>query len=98
VAISKYLDFRYFDASRDAVNWISLYEIVKNTNGIETLPDQYFYPRIDIGISTYLLPRMRSFLMLDMSGAVISNLSGTISPVYYPSVVDASYMATVLGM
>lgn len=97
VAMSKYLDFRYFDASRNAVEWINLYEIVKNANGMEYVPDQYFYPRVDLGISTYVLPRIRSFLMLNLDGSVISNFTGTLSPVYYPNIVDESYRLSVLA-
>lgn len=98
VAASKYIDPRFFNASTDAVEWINLYEIVKNTNGMKNLPDQYFYPRTDLAIDTYQLPRMRSFLMCNLDGTVISNLTGTLSPVFYPNIIDDSYIATILGL
>ncbi len=98
IAMSKYLDFRFFNSATDNVEWITLYEIVKNTKGIKHLPDQYFYPRIDTEIDTFMLPRVRGFLMLDMSGSIISSFSGTLSPVYYPNEIDAAYMATILRM
>lgn len=98
IAVSKYVDFRFFDPSVNAIEWVQLYEIVRTTQGVKHLPDQYFYPRTDIGVNTYKLPRMRGFLMLDLDGAVISNYTGTLSPIYYPNEIDASYMATVLNM
>lgn len=96
VAVSKYIDPRYFDPATDIISWINLLEIVRNTNGMEYVPDQYFYPRIDISVNTYALPRIRGFLMLNLDGSVIANFTGSLSPVYYPNIVDASYMATIL--
>jgi Baseplate J-like protein len=95
--ISKYLDFRYFDPSVDKVDWINLIEIVKNTPGIRNVPDQYFYPRTNITVDSFCLPRVRSFLMLNLSGQVIANYTGTLSPVYYPSVIDESFHQTILN-
>jgi uncharacterized phage protein gp47/JayE len=96
IAISKYLDFRTFNPSRDRVEWDNLLEIVKSTNGVRYVPDQYFYPRTDIGVSAYKMPRLRGFLMLNMDGTVISDLNGVLSPVFYPAVADFSYQSTVL--
>jgi hypothetical protein len=48
VAISKYLDPRFFDSVRQKVEWDNLLDIVKNTQGVDYVPDQYFYPRNDI--------------------------------------------------
>jgi len=98
VIISKYLDPRQFNPSKDLVEWDNLLEIVKNTKGVKYCPDQYFYPRIDIPVNTFMLPRLRGFLMLDLAGSVISNFSGTLSPVYYPNVADFSYAQTVLRL
>lgn len=89
--ISKYLDYRFFDPLKQKVEWDNLLEICKNTPGVRYVADQYFYPRIDIAIDPFKLPRVRSFLMLDKEGQVISNYSGTLSPLYYPNVVNDSY-------
>lgn len=96
VGYSKYLDFRTFDPTKSVVEWDNLLEIVKSTEGVKYVPDQYFYPRNDVAVSAYKLPRLRGFLMLDINGNVISNQSGTLSPVYYPNVADFSYISTVL--
>jgi len=98
IAISKYLDFRYFDPSSMKVEWDNLLEIVKNTLGIKYVPDQYFYPRTDLSVDQFALPRLRGFLMLDLEGKIISNFSGTLSPLYYPNVIDHDYMSTILDL
>jgi hypothetical protein len=43
VAISKYLDPRFFDSVRQKVEWDNLLDIVKNTAGVDYVPDQYFF-------------------------------------------------------
>ena len=96
-AVSKYLDFRTFDTSKQRVEWDNLLEIVKNTPGVRYVVDQYFYPRVDLSIDPYRTPRVRSFLMCDLNGQVISNNKGTLSPVYYPNIIDESYHQTLLS-
>jgi len=96
VVISKYLDPTKFDSSKEKVEWDNLLQIVKSTKGVKYVPDQYFYPRIDIPVDTLKVVRLRGFLMLDLQGGVISNFSGTLSPVYYQNVSDFSYQQTVL--
>lgn len=98
IIISKYLDPRQFDPSKDLVEWDNLLEIVKSTKGVKYVPDQFFYPRIDIPVNTFMFPRLRGFLMLDLNGSVISNFSGTLSPVFYNSQADFSFQQTVLRL
>lgn len=97
VGVSKYVDFRFFDATRDKVEWDNLLQIVKNTKGMKYVPDQYFVPRADISVAVNKFPRLRGFLMLDLDGNIIANFSGTLSPVYYPNKPDFSYQTTVLN-
>lgn len=96
IAISKYMDLRTFNPVKDRIEWDNLLQLVKDTNGVKYVPDQYFYPRVDVSVHTYMLPRLRGFLMLDISGNIISNLTGTLSPVFYPNQADFSYISTVL--
>ncbi|SEW37494.1 baseplate J/gp47 family protein [Chitinophaga arvensicola] len=98
VAISRYLDFRSFDTANMNVEWDNLLQIVKNTRGVKYVPDQYFYPRTDLKIDHFSLPRLRGFLMLNIEGQVIRNFSGTLSPVYYPAMIDHAYMSTILDL
>lgn len=95
--ISKYIDFRFFDPSKQRVEWDNLLEIVKSVKGVKYVPDQYFYPNIDIGVDLHRLPRLRGFLILDLQGQILQNFSGTLSPIYYPAVSDFSYQQTVLN-
>lgn len=97
VNISKYLDFRFFDTSRQQVEWDNMLQIVKNVPGVKYVPDQHFTPRTDTTIPIHKLPRLRGFRMLDMSGSIIQDFSGVLSPVYYPPNPDFSYQRTVLG-
>lgn len=97
INMSKYIDARYFNPIRDSIQWTNLLDIVKFTPGVNYVYDQFFYPNIDVNISYDKLPRLRGFLMLDKTGAIISNESGSLSPVYYPAVADFSYQQTVLN-
>lgn len=94
--IAKYLDFRTFDPVTMKIEWDNLLEIVKGVSGVKYIPDQYFYPRIDISVNTFKIPRLRGFVMLDMNGNIISNQSGTLSPVFYPNNPDFAYQSAVL--
>lgn len=97
VNISKYIDPRFFDSSRQKVEWDNLLEICKNVEGVDYIPDQYFYPRQDVFFQGNIIPRLRGFLLLDLNGAVIANFQGTLSPQNYPAVADFSYQSTVLN-
>lgn len=96
VQIQKSVDYRFFDPSRQLIEWDNLLQIVKSTNGIKYVPDQFFYPRIDIAVRKDKLPRMRGFLMLDINGAVLSNQTGTLNPIYYPAEADFKFQQTIL--
>lgn len=96
LGISKYFDFRTFDPSKTVVQWDRLLNVVQNTPGVKYAPDQYFYPSTDIAVGAYLLPRLRGFLMLNIDGTVISNITGTLSPIYYPAQADFSFISTIL--
>lgn len=97
ISIMKYIDFRFFDAAKDRVEWDNILQIIKNTNGVKYVPDQFFTPRTDIAVQVNKLPRLRGFLMLDLEGNIIQNSSGTLTPVYYPNNPDFSYQQTVLN-
>ena len=95
IAISKKLDYRTWTPV-DIVSWVDLRNIVQNTDGVKYCPDTYFTPRVDIAIANTQLPRVRSFIMRDMDGVMISDGGNTLNPTYFPSKVNTSYQATVL--
>jgi len=94
--MSKYTDFRYFNAGVDKIEWDNLLQIAKNTKGMKYIPDEFFYPRVDIPTDPNKLPRLRGFAMLNLNGGLINTFQGTLNPVYYPTNVDFSFQQTVL--
>jgi hypothetical protein len=94
--IAKYLDPRYFNPSTERVEWDRLLQITQSAPGMDYVPDQYFYPRVDLAVDRNKIPRLRGFAMLNMQGNIIVNLTGTLNPVYYPNQADFSYQSTVL--
>jgi len=96
VQISKYLDFRFWEPDMK-VEWDDLLNIVKNTEGVRSVPDTQFIPGTDITVDSNKLPRIRSFLMLDLNGNILANVAGTLNPLYYPANPDSSYQQTILS-
>ena len=95
IKLQKELDYRFWQAG-DKVEWDNLLEIVKSTQGVKYVPDNFFFPNVDIAIDVNKLPRIRGFLMLDTNGNILANLTGTLSPTFYPQQADFSFQQTVL--
>jgi hypothetical protein len=93
--ISKLYDYRDWTYDRK-VEWDDLLEVVKNTRGVKYVPDQFFFPQLDVTIDQGKLPRFRSFQMLDLAGNIIEDNAGNINPIYYPFPVDYNFQSTVL--
>jgi len=94
VNINQELDWRTWDSLKK-VEWDNLLTAVKRTKGVKYVPDNHFYPRTDIFISKYKLPRVRGFEMLNLQGDLIL-ANNNIKPVYYPAETDFEFIATVL--
>lgn len=94
--VSKYLDYLKWKPGQN-IEWDNLLDIIKSTRGIKYVPDQYFSPNTDVVVDKNKLPRVRGFLMLDLNGAVISSVSGSLTPIFYPSKSDFSFSSTVLS-
>jgi hypothetical protein len=95
IAFNKELDYRFW-TSKKKVEWDNFLQLVKNTEGITYVPDNYFTPNVDIIVDKDKLPRIRGFQMLDLNGAIIVNFAGTLNPVFYPAEADFSYQASIL--
>ncbi len=93
---SKLVDFRFWDSSINKVIWTDLLNIVKNTDGIKNVSDNFFSPFNDITIPRFEFPRFRGFVVRDLSGAILINQSGTIQPILYINQVDQNFAASVL--
>jgi hypothetical protein len=82
VALTKFLDFRYW-VNGAKVQWDELMQVMKTINGVKYVPDEYFSPRIDIVPAVNKLPRIKGFIMRDMSGNIIADSSNVLTPVFY---------------
>lgn len=90
IGLSKYLDFRYWEAGQK-VEWDDLLEIVKNTTGVKYVSSEWFRPNQDEPVSEFMLPRIKKFRMRDMNGLIMLD-EGTdfemsfdeYAPIYYP--------------
>lgn len=94
-AFAKYFDYNSIDLSQP-IQWVNLFNIVKNTKGIDYLSDTYFFPKTDFSLDQSKLPRIRSFLILDLQGNIVQNFSGSLNPIFYLNFVDLSFTSSVL--
>jgi hypothetical protein len=83
VNLTKYLDFRFWGRDQK-VEWDNMLQIVKDTKGVRYVADAYFNPNIDLIVPINKLPRIRGFIMRDMSGNIIADSANTLLPVFYP--------------
>jgi len=84
VNLTKYLDFRFWDTTKK-VEWDDLLQIVKVTDGVTYVPDNFFSPFIDRKVPFYKLPRVRGFIMRNLNGTIISDSNNVLSPIFYPA-------------
>jgi len=96
IRILKYLDFRTW-SNEDKVEWDKILLLVTTTKGVKYVADEFFFPQVDLEVPKNTLPRLRGFLMLDLDGNILQNISGTLNPVFYPTNPDFSFQATVLS-
>lgn len=96
VAFSKEVDYRFWEPGQK-VEWDNLLQLAKDHPAINYVPDVWFFPNNDIIVDPTKLPRFRGFLMLDLQGNIISNVSGTLNPSFYPNLLDFSFHQTILA-
>jgi hypothetical protein len=95
IALSKVVDWRFWKQDT-VIEWIDLINAVKSVPGVNLVLDNYFYPNTNFTIPRGYLPRFRGFLMMNINGNILENVSGTLNPVYYPAESDFAYQITVL--
>lgn len=96
IQMNKLFDYRFWKYG-DKVEWENMLYVVKNVDGVRYCPDNYFLPQSDINVPKYRLPRIRSFIMRDLSGNIIFDNGGVLNDVYYPNELDGSYISSVLS-
>lgn len=84
VNLTKYLDFRFWTPGK-IVEWDDLLDIVKKTDGVKYVPDEYFFPYYDQQVPANQLPRIRGFVMRDQDGNILYDADSNLSPLFYPS-------------
>lgn len=80
------VDYRFWNDG-DIVEWDNLLRIVKDTQGVRSVPDKRFIPQADIEIPTGQFPRFRSFIMRDLDGNIIIDQQGALNPVFFSNVI-----------
>ncbi len=93
--LSKLIDHRFWEEG-GIIQWIDLVNAIKAVRGVKRVIDNYFYPNTQFNIPRGQLPRFRGFIMMNVQGVMLENVSGTLNPFYYPSDGDFAYQATVL--
>ncbi len=94
---SKAVDFRFWDSSiNNPITWLTLLSIVKNTQGVASVSDNYFSPSSDIFVPRQSFPRFRGFIIRDLQGIVLINQAGTIQPIFYANQPDVPFAVSVL--
>lgn len=84
VNLTKYLDFRFWTPGK-IVEWDDLLDIVKKTDGVKYVSDEYFFPYYDQQVPANQLPRIRGFVMRDQDGNILYDSDSNLSPLFYPS-------------
>ena len=84
VNLTKYLDFRFWTPG-DVVEWDDLLDIVKKTEGVKYVPDEYFSPYYDQQVPANQLPRIKGFIMRDQDGNILYDSDSNLSPLFYPA-------------
>lgn len=95
IQMSKLYDYRFWK-NVDKIEWENLLFAAKQVDGSRYVPDTHFYPRFDVNVPSYQLPRIRGFVMRDLNGNVIEDNLGVLSNFYYPNEPDSSYANSVL--
>lgn len=93
IAMTKYLDFRYWEPGQK-IEWDELLDIVKKTPGVKYVQDSTFYPSADELVPTDQLPRIKRFVMKNLQGENLfsfdpgsstENTEENLVPIYYSS-------------
>lgn len=95
IQMTKIFDYRFWKYG-DKVEWEDLLFTCKNVKGVRYVPDNHFYPRRDMNVPKYRIPRIRSFVMRDLDGNVIESNSGEFSDVYFPNSPDEGFQNSVI--
>lgn len=81
------VDYRFWE-DNDIVQWDNLLQIVKDVQGVRSVPDKQFFPQSDVEIPTNQFPRFRSFIMRSLDGSILVDSSGNLDPTFFPNSIN----------
>jgi hypothetical protein len=83
-SISRLFDHNYWDLGK-TIQWENILVSCSNVSGVRFIESNYMKPRADIHTNKFELPVVRSFVLKDTKGNIISSNNGSITPFYYPA-------------
>lgn len=93
IAMTKYLDFRFWEPGK-TVQWDDLLQVVKSSDGVKYVPDEYFFPYYDEEVPLNMLPRIKGFRMRDLEGNILYDSGSDLSNIFYPASDNDIYKGT----
>lgn len=96
IAMVRAIDWRYYEM-RTVIDWEAFLIAAKQTQGVVRVPDEYFSPNSDLYPPNFQIPRIRSFIMRDEDGVILSSNSGLDSPLYTPNDFDYIFQQTLIA-
>lgn len=93
IAMTKYLDFRFWESGK-TVQWDDLLQVVKSSDGVKYVPDEYFFPYYDEEVPLNMLPRIKGFRMRDLEGNILYDSGSDLSNIFYPASDNDIYKGT----
>ena len=96
--LQKAIDYRFW-VQGDFIRWDKFFTLTNGTKGIKYLNNKNFKLNgglNDIQVDELSLPRLRSFIMRDLDGNIISSVTGNLLPLFYPNKIDKVYSDSVI--
>jgi len=84
---ARLVDYRFWEDG-GVVQWDDLLQIVKDTQGVRSVPDKRFLPQSDIVVPIGQFPRFRGFIMRDLSGSILVDSQGNLDPVFFSNTIN----------
>ena len=81
IALTKLLDFRTWIMG-DKIYWTDIFDTIQNIEGVNFVSNENFYPSINQVVPQNQFPRIKSFVMRDLSGDAMYS-STDLAPIFY---------------
>lgn len=97
INVQKVFDYRNYNTKRTYIDYEDLLLAVIRTQGINRVYEDTFTPDSDIPPTINTYPRIRSFIMYDSDGNVISDTTGVLTPTFFPNEPNVLTQETLLS-